>query len=77
MCVCLDVHAPAAAQNFSPGMLEASFSSGLAANSQDMFDQAFGETDSSPFGAPPVATVPETHKSYCAPLSSAKVIRLQ
>ncbi|XP_011603000.1 disabled homolog 2 isoform X1 [Takifugu rubripes] len=48
--------APAAAQAFSPGLLEASFAPTPAANSKDMFDQAFGAPASSPFSAPPVAT---------------------
>uniref|UniRef100_A0A674MYI9 DAB adaptor protein 2 n=1 Tax=Takifugu rubripes TaxID=31033 RepID=A0A674MYI9_TAKRU len=41
---------------FSPGLLEASFAPTPAANSKDMFDQAFGAPASSPFSAPPVAT---------------------
>lgn len=32
-----------------------------AANSQDMFDDAFGAPNSSPFGAPPVAMVQTIH----------------
>lgn len=77
-CVCLDLHtpAPAAAQTFSPGLLEASFSPTPAGNSQDMFDQAFGAPDSSPFGAPPVAAVPEIHKTHCAPLLNVKLTSL-
>ncbi|XP_076614961.1 disabled homolog 2 isoform X3 [Chaetodon auriga] len=39
--------APAAAPSFNP--------SAPSANSQDMFDEAFGAPDSSPFGVPPVA----------------------
>ncbi|TNM92214.1 hypothetical protein fugu_019226 [Takifugu bimaculatus] len=54
--------APAAAQAFSPGLLEASFAPTPAANSKDMFDQAFGAPASSPFSAPPVATVSEIHQ---------------
>lgn len=50
--------APAAAPSFSPGLLDDAFSSAPAANSQDMFDQAFGAPDSSPFGAPPVPVQP-------------------
>lgn len=57
--------APAAAQTFCPAP---------AANSGDMFDQAFGAPDSSPFGAPPMATVPETHKNTCP--SSPRPTRL-
>ncbi|XP_076614959.1 disabled homolog 2 isoform X1 [Chaetodon auriga] len=42
--------APAAAPSFNP--------SAPSANSQDMFDEAFGAPDSSPFGVPPVAMTP-------------------
>lgn len=49
--------APAAAPNFTPGLLDAAFSSAPVANNQDMFDKAFGAPDSSPFGVPPVAMV--------------------
>ncbi|XP_035523901.1 disabled homolog 2 isoform X3 [Morone saxatilis] len=48
--------APAAPPSFNPGLLDAAFSSAPNANNQDMFDQAFGAPDSSPFGVPPVAT---------------------
>lgn len=57
--------APAAAPNLNAGLLDAAFSSAPVSNNsapsqgqglnQDMFDQAFGAPDSSPFGAPPVA----------------------
>ncbi|XP_069024270.1 disabled homolog 2 isoform X1 [Embiotoca jacksoni] len=59
--------APAAAQtpSFNPGLLDAAFTSAPVVNNlapsqgqglnQDMFDNAFGALDSSPFGAPPVA----------------------
>uniref|UniRef100_A0A3Q1F2W3 DAB adaptor protein 2 n=1 Tax=Acanthochromis polyacanthus TaxID=80966 RepID=A0A3Q1F2W3_9TELE len=59
--------APAAAPapNFNAGLLDAAFSSAPVSNNsapsqgqglnQDMFDQAFGAPDSSPFGVPPVA----------------------
>ncbi|XP_008274382.1 disabled homolog 2 isoform X1 [Stegastes partitus] len=57
--------APAAAPNFSTGLLDAAFSSAPVSNNsapsqgqglnQDMFDQAFGAPESSPFGVPPVA----------------------
>ncbi|XP_073333560.1 disabled homolog 2 isoform X3 [Pagrus major] len=48
-----DVPKPAPALN--PGLLDGAFSSTPAANSQDMFDEAFGAPNSSPFGGPPVA----------------------
>lgn len=77
----LDVQtaAPAAAQAFSPGLLEASFAPAPAANSKDMFDQAFGAPASSPFSAPPVATVSEIHQDVrngapCPTWSSSVVI---
>uniref|UniRef100_A0A3P8RPN0 DAB adaptor protein 2 n=1 Tax=Amphiprion percula TaxID=161767 RepID=A0A3P8RPN0_AMPPE len=57
--------APAPAPNFNAGLLDAAFSSAPVSNNsapsqgqglnQDMFDQAFGAPDSSPFGVPPVA----------------------
>ncbi|XP_051268099.1 disabled homolog 2 isoform X1 [Dicentrarchus labrax] len=47
--------APAAPPSLNPGRLDAAFSSAPTANNQDMFDQAFGAPDSSPFGVPPVA----------------------
>ncbi|XP_069556989.1 disabled homolog 2 [Brachyistius frenatus] len=59
--------APAAVQtpSFNPGLLDAAFTSAPVVNNlapsqgqglnQDMFDNAFGALDSSPFGAPPVA----------------------
>lgn len=47
--------APAAAPASIPGLLDAAFSSAPVANSQDIFDEAFGAPDSSPFGVPPVA----------------------
>ncbi|KAM6902068.1 disabled homolog 2 [Xenentodon cancila] len=60
--------APAPAPSINPGFLSAAFSSTPLLNNsapsqghnvnQDMFDQAFGAPDSSPFGAPPVPTNP-------------------
>lgn len=51
--------APAAASSLTPGLLNDAFSSAPVANNQDMFDQAFGAPDSSPFGVPPVPMVNE------------------
>ncbi|KAG8010548.1 Disabled-like protein 2 [Nibea albiflora] len=61
-----DIHQMSAAVNapapsFNAGLVNAAFGSAPTANSQansqDMFDKAFGAPDSSPFGAPPVAAV--------------------
>ena len=52
----LDIPKPAPATAAAPA-----FSSTPAANSQDMFDDAFGAPNSSPFGAPPVAMVQTIH----------------
>ncbi|XP_030006442.1 disabled homolog 2 isoform X4 [Sphaeramia orbicularis] len=59
------VPAAAPAPSLNPGLLEAAFSPAPTANnsapaqgqgvSQDMFDEAFGAPNSSPFGPPPVA----------------------
>lgn len=54
--------APAVAQAFGPGLLQASFTPAPAVNSPDMFDQAFGAPASGQFGAPPVATVADSPK---------------
>lgn len=56
--------APAAAPSFPPGLLDAAFSSAPVANNQDMFDQAFGAPDSSPFGVPPVVMVQRSPHIY-------------
>lgn len=59
--------APAAAQASIPGLLgDVAFTSAPVANNKDMFDEAFGAPDSSPFGVPPVtltATVGQTSGS--------------
>lgn len=49
---------PAAAPSFNSGALDAAFSSAPVPDSQDMFDEAFGAPNSSPFGVPPVALTP-------------------
>ncbi|XP_037608941.1 disabled homolog 2 isoform X3 [Sebastes umbrosus] len=68
------VNAPAPAA--APGLFDAAFSSAPVANNsapaqganQDMFDNAFGAPDSSPFGVPPVAmqTAGQTSASTAA-----------
>lgn len=69
---------PAAA----PGLFDAAFSSAPVANNsapaqganQDMFDNAFGAPDSSPFGVPPVAMVQRLTQTHIYTIYSVTVI---